>query len=379
MNIENKEGSLTRLMKQVQENAALKQDFTAPTKDLQLETQITDGDNANKSQVILEATGGEPTKILTVNEVALQQISSKSEIDIRTVRRLRDHYPAELDSIINAIWKREPKGIMLRTFVDKDDSDKGVLRAFTSSSYKVFDNEDVLTNTLPQLVDSPADWQVVNGTLTDQRMYLRLKSLNQVAEPAVGDAMANGLLISNSEVGLGSVNVQQLIYTLICKNGMTTANKSRSTHVTSSRGTDSWSILTDEAKSADNQALSLKLRDLVGHFANRESFDQVIDQMRLAHSEKVTGSLPSAVDTLCGILKLPKSDNPKVLAGLMATLQQSGYNQGQAASRATFVNAVTAVGNQATTLEDNREDWSRLGGKVLNLAPNQWQSVAVAA
>ena len=379
MNIENKEGSLTRLMKQVQENAALKQDFTAPTKDLQLETQITDGDNANKSQVILEATGGEPTKILTANEVALGQIAAKSEIDIRTVRRLRDHYPAELDSIINSIWNKENKGIMLRTFVDKDDSDKGVLRAFTSSSYKVFDNEDVLTNTLPQLVDSPADWQVVNGTLTDQRMYLRLKSLNQVAEPAVGDAMANGLLISNSEVGLGSVNIQQLIYTLICKNGMQTANKSRSTHVTSSRGTDSWSILTDEAKSADNQALSLKLRDLVGHFANRESFDQVIDQMRLAHSEKVTGSLPSAVDTLCGILKLPKSDNPKVLAGLMATLQQSGYNQGQAASRATFVNAVTAVGNQATTLEDNREDWSRLGGKVLNLAPNQWQSVAVAA
>ena len=379
MNIENKEGSLTRLMKQVQENAALKQDFTAPTKDLQLETQITDGDNANKSQVILEATGGEPTKILTANEVALGQIAAKSEIDIRTVRRLRDHYPAELDSIINSIWNKENKGIMLRTFVDKDDSDKGVLRAFTSSSYKVFDNEDVLTNTLPQLVDSPADWQVVNGTLTDQRMYLRLKSLNQVAEPAVGDAMANGLLISNSEVGLGSVNIQQLIYTLICKNGMQTANKSRSTHVTSSRGTDTWSILTDEAKSADNQALSLKLRDLVGHFANRESFDQVIDQMRLAHSEKVTGSLPSAVDTLCGILKLPKSDNPKVLAGLMATLQQSGYNQGQAASRATFVNAVTAVGNQATTLEDNREDWSRLGGKVLNLAPNQWQSVAVAA
>ena len=379
MNIENKEGSLTRLMKQVQENAALKQDFTAPTKDLQLETQITDGDNANKSQVILEATGGEPTKILTANEVALGQIAAKSEIDIRTVRRLRDHYPAELDSIIKSIWDKENKGVMLRTFVDKDDSDKGVLRAFTSSSYKVFDNEDVLTNTLPQLVDSPADWQVVNGTLTDQRMYLRLKSLNQVAEPAVGDAMANGLLISNSEVGLGSVNIQQLIYTLICKNGMQTANKSRSTHVTSSRGTDTWSILTDEAKSADNQALSLKLRDLVGHFANRESFDQVIDQMRLAHSEKVTGSLPSAVDTLCGILKLPKSDNPKVLAGLMATLQQSGYNQGQAASRATFVNAVTAVGNQATTLEDNREDWSRLGGKVLNLAPNQWQSVAVAA
>ena len=377
-NIENKEGSLTRLMRQVQENAALKQDFTAPTKDLQLETQITDGDNANKSQVIIEATGGEPTKILTVNDVALQQIASKSEIDIRTVRRLRDHYPAELDSIIKSIWDKENKGVMLRTFVDKNDSDKGVLRAFTSSSYKVFDNEDVLTNTLPQLIDSPADWQVVNGNITDQRMYLRLKSLNQVADAAVGDAMANGLLISNSEVGLGSVNVQQLIYTLACLNGMQTANKSRSTHVTSSRGTDSWSLLSNEAKTADNQALSLKLRDVVGHFADRESFDQVIEQMRFAHTEKVTGALPSAVDTLCGILKLPKGDNPKVLEGLMATLQQSGYNHG-IPSRATFVNAITAIGNQAGTLEDNRDEWSRLGGKVLNLAPNQWHSVAVAA
>ena len=379
MNIENADGSLLALMQQVSENSSRKIDYTAPTKDLQISTRVTDGDRPNESQVIIEASGGEPTKILTANDVALQQISSKSEIDIRTVRRLRDHYPTELDTVINAIWQREPKGVLLRTFVDTDNSDTGILRAFTSSSYKVFDNEDVLTNTLPQLVESEADWQVVNGTITDQRMYLRLKSLNQVAEPAVGDAMANGLLISNSEVGLGSVNVQQLIYTLACLNGMQTANKSRSTHVTSSRGTDSWSILTDEAKSADNQALSLKLRDVVGHFADRSTFDDTVELMRLAHAEKITGALPAAIDTLCGILKLPKGDNPKVLEGLMSTLQQSGYNQGQAPSRATFVNAVTAVGNQATTLEDNKQDWMRLGGKVLNLSPNQWHSVAVAA
>lgn len=176
---------------------------------------------------------------------------------------------------------------MLRTFVDTDNSDTGILRALTSSSYKVFDNEDVLQTTLPQLMDSDADWQVVNGTLTDQRMYLRLKSQNQVADAAVGDAMANGLLISNSEVGMGSVNVQQLIYTLACLNGMQTANKSRSTHVTSSRGTDTWSLLTDEAKQADNQALSLKLRDVVTNFADRSTFDQVIEQMKIAHTEKV--------------------------------------------------------------------------------------------
>jgi len=378
MNIENADGSLLALMQQVSENSSRKIDYTAPTKDLQISTRVTDGDRPNESQVIIEASGGEPTKILTANDVALQQIASKSEIDIRTVRRLRDQYPAELDSVVSAIWDKENKGVMLRTFVDTDNSDTGILRAFTSSSYKVFDNEDVLTNTLPQLMESGANWQVVNGTLTDQRMYLRLKSQNQVADAAVGDAMANGLLISNSEVGMGSVNVQQLIYTLACLNGMQTANKSRSTHVTSSRGTDTWSLLTDEAKQADNQALSLKLRDVVTNFADRATFDQVIEQMKTAHEDKVNAPLPQAVDTLCGILKLPKSDNNKVLDGLMATLQQSGYNYGSP-SRATFVNAVTAVGNQDSTLEDNREDWSRLGGKVLNLSPNQWHAVAGVA
>jgi len=376
--IENERGSLSDLLIKVQKNQSLKEDFTAPTGDLQLVTKVTDDGQNNVPQVILENSGGVPTKILRANDVALQQIASKSEIDIRTVRRLRDHYPTELDTVINAIWQKEPKGVMLRTFTDTDNSDTGVLRALTSSSYKVFDNEDVLQTTLPQLMGSDADWQVVNGTLTDQRMYLRLKSQNQVADAAVGDAMANGLLISNSEVGMGSVNVQQLIYTLACLNGMQTANKSRSTHVTSSRGTDTWSLLTDEAKQADNQALSLKLRDVVTNFADRSTFDQVIEQMKIAHTEKVNAPLPQAVDTLCGILKLPKSDNNKVLDGLMATLQQSGYNHGSP-SRATFVNAVTAVGNQDSTLEDNREDWSRLGGKVLNLSPNQWHAVAGVA
>jgi len=377
--IENEKGSLADLLTKVQTNQSLKEDYTAPTTDLQLITKNTIEDKGtNTPEIVLEAKGGMPTKVFRANDVALQQMASKAEIDIRTVRRLRDHYPNELDTVINAIWQKEPKGVMLRTFTDMDNSDTGVLRALTSSSYKVFDNEDVLQTTLPQLMDSEANWQVVDGTVTDQRMYLRLKSLTQVDEPAVGDKMANGLLISNSEVGMGSVNVQQLIYTLACLNGMQTENKSRSTHVTSSRGTDTWSILTNEAKQADNQALSLKLRDVVTNFADRSTFDRVIEQMKMAHNDKVNAPLPQAVDTLCGILKLPKADNSKVLDGLMSTLQQSGYNHGTP-SRATFVNAITAVGNQDSTLEDNREDWSRLGGKVLNLSPSQWSSVAGVA
>jgi len=61
----------------------------------------------------------------------------------------------------------------------------------------------------------------------------------------------------------------------------------------------------------------------------------------------------------------------------MVTLQQDGY-RGQPLSRATLVNAVTAVGNATATNADNVDDWQRLGGKVLDLPANQWSSIATA-
>jgi hypothetical protein len=71
---------------------------------------------------------------------------------------------------------------------------------------------------------------------------MRLKSLTQVAEPVVGDRMANGIMLRNSEVGMGSVEVMQLYWTLDCLNGMQSQRKSRHTHVTSARGTEDWSL-----------------------------------------------------------------------------------------------------------------------------------------
>ena len=40
------------------------------------------------------------------------------------------------------------------------------------------------------------------------------------AEVSPGDIVQAGVIISNSEVGLGSVSIQPLIYRLVCSNGM---------------------------------------------------------------------------------------------------------------------------------------------------------------
>ena len=379
--MENSKGTLYSLMQRVQADAARQEDFVAPTRDLQLSTQEND-EGPNQPHIVMERARGGPTKILATNDVAFQQIATKADIDIRTARRLRDDYPQHLDGLINDIWRNEDKGVMVRTYAESGRLstpriERGLARAFVSDAFKTFDNKNFLEASLPQLMESDARWKVVNGTVTEKKLYLRLRSEAHQGEAAVGDAMALGLLCSNSETGHGSVNVQQLIWTLACLNGMQTQKKMRSTHVQSSRGEDSWGLLTDEAKDADNAALALKLRDVVGSFASRESFDEVLEQMRNAHLDTVSGGAQDTVSALTGILKLPKAAESKILDGLMATLGQSGYNTGQV-TRATLVNSVTAVANRPDTNEDDRQDWMRLGAKVLELPRAAWRQVSEA-
>ena len=177
--------------------------------------------------------------------------------------------------------------------------------------------------------------------------------------------MALGLLISNSETGHGSIQVAQVNWTLACENGMQTENKVRTPHLTSSRGdADVWSVLSEEAKRADNQSLALKLRDLVRNFASRESFEEILAGMRAAADDVIEGvAVEKSVDKLGAILGVPQKRRSMILEGLIETRGQAGY-AGQPVSRATMMNAVTAVANRPDVSLDDVDDWQRLGGRV---------------
>ena len=162
-------------------------------------------------------------------------------------------------------------------------------------------------------------------------------------------------------------------------NGMQTQNRSRSSHITSARGDDeTWSILSDEAKNADNAALGLKLRDITRNYASRESFDAVLEQMKAAAGDVIEGTYTQgAVEQLGKVLAIPKKQTSTIFDGLLNTIGQSGYEQGQPISRATLMNAVTACANNAEA--DHVDDWQRLGGDVLNMSPANWASVSRAS
>jgi hypothetical protein len=376
--IENNKNSLQNLLLKVQDQHARAADYLAPTHDLQ---KIT-AENG-RPQVVIEQRGGEPTKIFDINDVAFTQIAGHAEIDARTARRLQSEYSPEFDALINAIWQKKPAVRMLRTHnsANPDVVTNGYLRAFVSDKFKTFDNINLLQSALPQLMDNPAAFQVVNADVTDKRLYLRLKSLVQTGTgAALNDLMANGIGLQNSEVGAGSVSVYQIAWTLACLNGMQTQNKTRSSHITSARDTDDWGLLSDAAKDADNKALELKIRDLVGVYSSRDAFDQVIEQMKQAAADVIDGvavEKSEVVQNLGKVMQLTKKETSSVLDGLLDTIGQSGYEQGQPISRATLVNAVTAVANKADA--DDVDAWQLRGGQVLNMKPADWQRVAAIA
>jgi hypothetical protein len=59
------------------------------------------------------------------------------------------------------------------------------------------------------------------------------------------------------------------------------------------------------------------------------------------------------------------------------TIGQAGYETGKPLSRATLVNAVTAVANKADA--DDVDAWQLRGGQVLNMKAADWQRVAAVA
>jgi len=371
-NIENTNNTLTALMERVASDAAKKADFLTPTNDLQ---KLTDPDT-KRPVLVIEAKGGEPTRHLDINSVAFQQLAAHCDIETRTARRLQDHYPAEFDTLINAHFQKEPKRKMLRTFLDTDETN-GTARALLSDRFKCFDNDNMIQTILPPLMENPAQFQVAQANLSESRLYMRFKSLNQTGAGAnLNDIMANGVGFSNSETGMGSVSVYAIMWTLACLNGMQTENKTRSSHITSARDGDDWGLLSGEAKDADNRALNLKLRDLVGAYSSREMFDETLEKMKAAAADVIEGeySVADTVNNLGTVMRLTKKETSNVLDGLMKTIGQAGYENDRPLSRATLINAVTAAGNVSDI--DATDDWQRRGGQILNMGQRDWHRIA---
>ena len=384
---------LRSLIERLEDENARKEDYLVPSMDLlSLHTDYgkdsvfsAAAEDNPQSFLRIEGANSLPTKEYRINEHALGQIATEVDIPVRALRNIRNNQKAQLhmDNVVTEMFRsRSDKAKMLRTYAADDKSGlgdrNGLLRAFVSSGFKTFDNVNLLQAVLPAMQEAPADWKVVRGAVSETKMYLQLKSNNlEGAGANVNDVMALGIGLSNSEVGAGSISLYQMLWTLVCLNGMQRGYKHAERHVQSARDTDTWQMLRPETKELDNQATAAKMSDIVAQLSKRETFEQLMEDMRVAGQDKLgdgtAETATAAMDKLVEVVKLQKSDSSGVLTGLIDTLQQDGY-RGQPVSRATIANAITSHAHKVDL--DRRPEFESAAGRVLDLTPNQWERLA---
>ena len=281
---------------------------------------------------------------------------------------------------MNTWLNNPPKGSGNRLFRTYDHGGDGnVFRSFHSDRFYTFDNFDLLdgiTPVLERLEERMGEVEFVSMGLTDDKMYLKIIFPEVDGEilkqgRSVGDIVQSGVLISNSEVGMGSIVVSPFIYRLICLNGMVMNDSGlRKIHLGQTRAVGEIAYKRDTIQ-AMHEALKKQLRDHVEECTQPEQFEKAVRKIQDAADDNVVkdGKEEDVVDNLGKKYSLADSEVKKVKRAL--------FENGDF-SRWGFANAVTHVANSCDNY-DRASDLQETGGKVIEMSKSEWTVLAKAA
>lgn len=352
--------TLQQLAEELTRRQALKKDYVVDTEQLYLHT---DGERLESAGRVL-ATATTPH--------AHGQVSTWSGIPKRYYDKMLDEDAALLSINVNR-WLRDTERHTPRMIRTLD----GTFRAFLSDRYRRIDNEQIAQAALEPMLEM-ADRQelrVVSCDVTDQKLYIQAIFPRLEGEVKVGDAVQAGIIIRNSEIGAGALDIRPLLYRLVCLNGMVVPDdinqaKLRRSHVGRRvEAQEDFSIYTDETVQSDDRALMLKIRDTVTAMTDPERFDSILGRMKQAASSAEVANPSEAVAAVTQALQLPDSRRVPILEAL---IRGADYTQWGMA------NAITQQAHAAEDY-DTSVELEQLGGQVITLDPSQWQRIAEAA
>jgi hypothetical protein len=348
--------SLTELAQELERREAAKVDYLADTRSMFLCS------NEQESQLdLLDVASG-----LAVNELAHDQIATYLGIPLRYYRRLRSELPALLDENVNRLLRFNPQQRMVRTL-------DGKVRAFLSDRYRELDNYQIAQAVLPVLGDIPGV-RIESCALTDRRMYIKAVTPRVAGEVKVGDEVCAGVVISNSEVGQGSLTVQPMVFRLICLNGMTVGQAGegmmRQVHLGRRRVADEYGLLLrEETRELGDRAFLAEVTDVVRAAVDEVRFRDLVAAMQQAASSEKVENPVAAVQVLARREGLAEREAEGVLRYLA---------EGGDLSRWGVLNAVTRAAQDVSSY-DRASELEALGGRVLFYGFRNWQELATAS
>ena len=242
----------------------------------------------------------------------------------------------------------------------------GKARAFLSNRYRVLDNYDLLQSIVPKLRDVGCKPESMD--ITDRKLYLKCLFPRIEREVSVGDVVQAGLVISNSEVGLGCLRIEPLLYRLRCTNGLIAPDGGLvKFHLGRALGEDedsAFEVYREETLRTTDKAFWMRICDVVDALLTPDVFDRLVDRLRDAKDQRMT-DIPKAIEVTRTRLQLTDDERDDVLSALVESGESTLYGLVNAVTRAS---QKTADYDRATELE--RSAWS-----MLDLPQSAWQSL----
>ena len=337
--------TLAELGRELQRQRQNRQDFLADTRSLEMES------NSYGSTLHLTLDG--KTYGFGIGELAHQQIASRLNIPFRYYAKMQSEAPDLLDRNINTWLEQKPERRMIRVL-------DGNVRAFLSDRYRRLDNLELCAAVLP-VISEMKNSVIESCEVTPSHLYLKVVNRRLKAEVRVGDVVQAGFVVSNSEVGLGSLRVEPLVFRLVCKNGLICKDLAQKKYHVGRQvnvsDDSAYELYSEETLAQDDRAFFMKVQDIVRSAVDETRFMLTVDKMREATQIPLKHDPVKAVELLADKFQLTENERGDILRQLFMGADNSRYG---------LVNAVTAASKIAKSYE-RATDLERIGGEILSL------------
>ncbi|MCD8110259.1 MAG: DUF945 domain-containing protein [Clostridiales bacterium] len=348
--------SLQEVMVELDRQSKAKRDYIGPGEGMRLRE---DGRTFELNHLI----SGEQ-EVFDTTQLFHRQVASTLGIPAKYYDVMQSQKPALLADNVNAWFADRTNNYMVRSF--KQGGGR-LARALLSERYRRIDNMEIATAVLPLFAGSD-EYEVMSCEVTENRLYLKIVNHRLETEVVPGDIVQAGIVISNSEVGLGSVSVKPLVYRLVCTNGMIVDDYGERKHHVGRQAKaveDSFELYSDETMEAEDKAFLLKLRDITTAAVEESRFRMVVGKLQESVGVPITGAVQKVVELTSKTYGVNESEQEGILKYLIEGGDLSLYGLSNAVTRAS--QDVESY-DRATALEG-------IGWQVATMNPAQWREI----
>ena len=341
--------NINELAQKITDQAEKKVDMVVDSRSMQL-LPVEQDDVTTTAPVLMSI---DDSKQMEITSTAHRQLATRLQIPYAYYERVMNNNPVLLAENVNNWLGQTQNKRMIRTYQSDGSTVWDLMRADLSNKYLTFDNEDVAEAVLPVMFDEKLE--IISSNVTEKKLYIKAVTDKLTGEIEKGDVVRGGVIVSNSEVGYGSVNVQAFIERLVCMNGMIAETSFRRRHIGASH--DITDLLSRDTLNKTSEALVGQVQDVVRNVLSNEGFNNVLGKLRETTETEIAKPI-DAVEIIQKQFRFTEDEKDSVLNHLI---------KGGDTTKWGLTNAVTRA-SQDLEDYDRATEFEKFGWDVANLS-----------